>query len=73
MKLIENEELVALNQVYETTEITLQPGSATTVIMMAGLQEAGKTTTTAKLAGKFKLKGGRNRFSLPATYMVRQR
>ena len=28
-----------------------------TVIMMMGLQGAGKTTTTAKLAGKFKLKG----------------
>lgn len=28
-----------------------------TVIMMCGLQGAGKTTTTAKLAGKFKLKG----------------
>ena len=41
----------------ETTEIKLQPGSAITVIMMAGLQGAGKTTTTAKLAGKFKLKG----------------
>ena len=27
------------------------------MIMMAGLQGAGKTTTTAKLAGKFKLKG----------------
>ncbi len=40
-----------------TTEIRLQPGSAATVIMMAGLQGAGKTTTTAKLAGKFKLKG----------------
>ena len=51
-----NEELVALMG-SETTEITLQPGSATTVIMMAGLQGAGKTTTTAKLAGKFKLKG----------------
>ena len=32
----------------ETTEIKLQPGSAITVIMMAGLQGAGKTTTTAK-------------------------
>ena len=53
---IVNEELVALMG-SETTEITLQPGSATTVIMMAGLQRAGKTTTTAKLAGKFKLKG----------------
>ena len=27
------------------------------MIMMAGLQGAGKTTTTAKLAGKYKLKG----------------
>lgn len=41
----------------ETTEIKLQPGKATTIIMMAGLQGAGKTTTAAKLAGKFKLKG----------------
>ena len=35
----------------------LQPGKALTVIMMEGLQGAGKTTTAAKLAGKFKLKG----------------
>ncbi len=42
---IVNEELVKLM------------GSETTVIMMAGLQGAGKTTTTAKLAGKYKLKG----------------
>lgn len=53
---IVNEELVKLMG-SETTEIALQPGSAITVIMMAGLQGAGKTTTTAKLAGKFKLKG----------------
>ena len=53
---IVNEELVSLMG-SETTEIKLQPGKATTVIMMAGLQGAGKTTTTAKLAGKFKLKG----------------
>lgn len=53
---IVNEELVSLMG-SETTEIQLQPGSAITVIMMAGLQGAGKTTTTAKLAGKFKLKG----------------
>ncbi|MEF9944981.1 MAG: signal recognition particle protein [Lachnospiraceae bacterium] len=53
---IVNEELVKLMG-SDTTEITLQPGSAITVIMMAGLQGAGKTTTTAKLAGKFKLKG----------------
>ena len=53
---IVNEELIRLMG-SETTEIKLQPGSAITVIMMAGLQGAGKTTTTAKLAGKFKLKG----------------
>ena len=53
---IVNEELVSLMG-SETTEIKLEPGKATTVIMMAGLQGAGKTTTTAKLAGKFKLKG----------------
>ena len=41
----------------ETTEITMQPGKAITVIMMCGLQGAGKTTTTAKIAGKLKLKG----------------
>ncbi|MCI5525539.1 MAG: signal recognition particle protein [Dorea sp.] len=53
---IVNEELVKLMG-SETTEIKLQPGSAITVIMMAGLQGAGKTTTTAKLADKYKLKG----------------
>ena len=53
---IVNEEMVKLMG-SETTEIQLQPGSAITVIMMAGLQGAGKTTTTAKLAGKYKLKG----------------
>ena len=53
---IVNDELIKLMG-SETTEIKLQPGSAITVIMMAGLQGAGKTTTTAKLAGKFKLKG----------------
>ncbi len=53
---IVHEELIKLMG-SETTEIKLQPGSAVTVILMAGLQGAGKTTTTAKLAGKFKLKG----------------
>lgn len=38
----------------ETTEIKLRPQSEISVIMMAGLQGAGKTTTAAKLAGKFK-------------------
>lgn len=53
---IVNEELIRLMG-SERTEIQLQPGQATTVIMMAGLQGAGKTTTTAKIAGKLKLKG----------------
>lgn len=53
---IVNEELVALMG-SETTEIALRPGSEVTVIMMAGLQGAGKTTTTAKIAGKLKQKG----------------
>ena len=53
---IVNEEMVKLMG-SETTEIKLQPGKALTVIMMEGLQGAGKTTTAAKLAGKFKLKG----------------
>ena len=53
---IVNDELINLMG-SETTEIKLQPGSQKTVIMMMGLQGAGKTTTTAKLAGKFKLKG----------------
>lgn len=53
---IVNEEMVALMG-SETTEIQLQPGKSITVIMMCGLQGAGKTTTTAKIAGKLKLKG----------------
>lgn len=53
---IVDEELVRLMG-SETTEITLLPPNEITVIMMCGLQGAGKTTTTAKLAGKFKSKG----------------
>ena len=53
---IVNEEMIALMG-SETTEIAMQPGKAITVIMMAGLQGAGKTTATAKIAGKLKLKG----------------
>ena len=53
---IVNEEMVSLMG-SETTELQLQPGKAITVIMMCGLQGAGKTTTAAKLAGKLKLKG----------------
>lgn len=53
---IVNEEMTSLMG-SETTQIQFQPGKAITVIMMCGLQGAGKTTTTAKLAGKFKTKG----------------
>ncbi len=53
---IVNEELTALMG-SDMTEIAYQPGQAMTVIMMVGLQGAGKTTTTAKLAGKMKKKG----------------
>ncbi len=53
---IVNDELVALMG-SETTEIALRPAGEITVLMMAGLQGAGKTTTAAKLAGKFKSKG----------------
>lgn len=51
-----NEELVALMG-SETTEITLRPSNEITVLLMCGLQGAGKTTTTAKIAGKLKKKG----------------
>ena len=53
---IVNEEMIALMG-SETTEIALKSGNEITVIMMAGLQGAGKTTTTAKIAGKLKQKG----------------
>ena len=53
---IVNDELIALMG-SETTEIALRPASEITVIMMAGLQGAGKTTTAAKIAGKLKSKG----------------
>ena len=53
---IVNEELTALMG-SETTELKLLPDNEITVIMMMGLQGAGKTTTTAKIAGKLKAKG----------------
>ena len=53
---IVNEEMTELMG-SETTELQLQPGKQMTVIMMVGLQGAGKTTTAAKIAGKFKQKG----------------
>ena len=53
-----NEELTRMMG-SETREIAYRPGQEITVIMMVGLQGAGKTTTAAKLAGKMKQKGKR--------------
>lgn len=53
---IVNEEMVKLMG-SETTEIAFRPGKELTILMMAGLQGAGKTTTAAKIAGKLKQKG----------------
>ncbi|MCI8550652.1 MAG: signal recognition particle protein [Lachnospiraceae bacterium] len=55
---IVNEEMVSLMG-SETTELKLNHGNTMTVVMMAGLQGAGKTTTSAKIAGKLKAKGKR--------------
>ena len=55
---IVNEELTNLMG-SETTELKILPDNQITVIMMMGLQGAGKTTTTAKIAGKLKAKGKR--------------
>ncbi len=55
---IVNEELTALMG-SETTELKLLPDNEVTIIMMMGLQGAGKTTTAAKIAGKLKAKGKR--------------
>ncbi|MFT4144082.1 MAG: signal recognition particle receptor subunit alpha, partial [Mobilitalea sp.] len=53
---IVNEEMVKL--LGETTvELQLKPSNEITVLLMCGLQGAGKTTTVAKLAGKLKSKG----------------
>lgn len=53
---IVNEELIRLMG-SDTTEIALKPANEITILMMAGLQGAGKTTTTAKIAGKLKARG----------------
>ena len=55
---IVNEELGSLMG-SETTELAIRPGNEMTILMMVGLQGAGKTTTAAKIAGKLKAKGKR--------------
>lgn len=54
---IVNEELIALMG-SENQRITISPKSPT-VVMLVGLQGAGKTTNGAKLAGLFKMQGKR--------------
>ena len=53
---IVNDELVELMG-GQMEEIPLRPGSEITVLMMMGLQGAGKTTTAAKLGGRLKSRG----------------
>ena len=55
---IVNEELVNLMG-SEGEELALKSGNDITILMMVGLQGAGKTTTAAKLAGLLKSKGKR--------------
>lgn len=55
---IVHEELIRLMG-SETTDLKLRSAGEITVLMMMGLQGAGKTTTAAKLAGKLKAKGRR--------------
>ncbi|MBP3808890.1 MAG: signal recognition particle protein [Eubacterium sp.] len=53
---IVKDELVSLMG-EEVVEMKLLPSNEQTIIMMCGLQGAGKTTTVAKLAGQYKNKG----------------
>ena len=53
---IVNDELVSLMG-SETTELPLKPGNEITVLMMAGLQGAGKTTTVAKTCRQAQIQG----------------
>ena len=64
---IVNEELVKLMG-GEPVTLDLKPSDTVTVIMMAGLQGAGKTTTVAKLGGKIKAKGRRVLLAACDTY-----
>ncbi len=43
----------------QTEELPIRGGNSTNVIMMTGLQGAGKTTSAAKLAGQYREKGKR--------------
>lgn len=66
---IVNEEMVALMG-SETTQIALKPGNEITVIMMAGLQGAGKTQRQPNLQVSLKQKG-KSLFLQPAMFTDR--
>ena len=55
IKIVKEELVTLLGE--EPVKLELRPSNEQTVIMMCGLQGAGKTTTIAKLAGQFKNKG----------------
>ncbi len=55
VKIVKEEMVTLLGN--DVVDIKLKPSNEQTVIMMCGLQGAGKTTTIAKLAGQFKNKG----------------
>ena len=55
IKIVKEELVTLLGE--EPVKMELRPSNEQTVIMMCGLQGAGKTTTIAKLAGQFKNKG----------------
>ena len=55
IKIVRDELVTLMGQ--EIVEMKLLPSNEQTIIMMCGLQGAGKTTSVAKLAGQFKNKG----------------
>lgn len=64
---IVNDELVRMMG-SESEELVLKAPGTVTVIMMVGLQGAGKTTTAAKIGAKFKSKGRRVLLAACDTY-----
>ena len=64
---IVNDELIRMMG-SESEELALKAPGTVTVIMMVGLQGAGKTTTAAKIGAKFKSKGRRVLLAACDTY-----
>ncbi len=65
---IVNEELCKLMG-NETKHLNINPNGPT-VVMLVGLQGAGKTTNGSKLAGLMKRQGEKSLAGLPATFTV---